>query len=312
MRWSSILVDSASFSLKCALCTLLPMLGGCVFFAPQVRPLSKPVEAHFEMRQGAMLIAVPSKPGSYFLFDTGTTFCHLDPGAFPNLSYDIVIDLSFGLGPQEKEGVREVYPAPHVNVGPFDIADYPGCESMDLKGLSQLVGVPVVGVFGSISYYGGTLQIDFNKSVIRILPSDGKEHPEWGERRPMENGNCALFNVSGHNLPLIVDTGDNYFMAASPSLVSALRQTADTREGSANCATVIGVSNRKVLGLKRLTIDGRTYSDSAIWEASDTTSTLGTGFLRNFIVTMDCSRGYLYLKPANPPTTSTTAISSEK
>jgi hypothetical protein len=227
------------------------------------------------------------------------------------LHYDIDIDLSFGLGDTATNRLRDVYPPPHVNVGPFDIASYPGCEATDLKGASQFAGVPVIGVLGAITLGGGTLQIDFSKSVLRIFPSDGREHPEWGERRPMEGWDSALFNINGHNLSLIVDTGNNYFMAANPSLFSVLHQTKDVQESSDHGFTVTsGLSSWPCLVLKHLTIDGRPYSNSVSAAVPFTTSTLGTGFLRNFMVTLDCQRGYLYLKPANPPATSTTAISS--
>jgi hypothetical protein len=127
----------------------------------------------------------------------------------------------------------------------------------------------------------------------------------------MDAWSSALFNLNGQNVPLVVDTGNNYFMAADPSLFSALRQIRGVEESSDRGFTVkSGLSSWRRLVLKHLTVDGRTYSNSVIVAAPFTTSTLGTGFLKNFIVTLDCVRGYLYLKPANPSSTSTTAISS--
>lgn len=269
---------------------------------------------HFdELGYGLIIVeASTTASKSYFIVDTGFPCSALDINAFPGLPALSESILSKVLNGYARKFVLS---PPHVKVGPFDLASGGVCEYIDLSEESRLLKANIVGVIGATAFSGGILQIDFRRHEIIVGPSDGEEHPEWGNKRPCIRNSLwywqSTFELDGRPTSLDIDTGSNGFVDVTPSLMATLLAEKGAPRSDENTVTAYGTDRGRSVVAARLRIDDRLYTDVHIYEPSTSPSAVGTAFLRHFLVTIDFRKGILYLRPFDKELGLTHSISPE-
>jgi len=245
------------------------------------------------------------------LVSTGTPISLIDIKAANQLKISML-----PLGRQTEKGFRVLFYAPlpstlRVEIGSF-VSKQEGILGADLSAMSRWLGQPIAGVLGYSFLKHRVVQIDYPGRVIRVLPSRSVSAPD----RSANSAKLSVFALSAHtNLNLLLfesisvdgklitgslDTGLDDPFALSPYTLEhlALRQApVDQEDADATPAYPQKTKGRKGL-LRSLKVGSEVVEDPIVsilkkdsrpqQELKSYGIVLGNGYLKNYVVTIDC------------------------
>jgi hypothetical protein len=241
------------------------------------------------------------KPGR-FVFDTGAGVTMLDAGTFPDLkATDEAADVSAISGHMN---LRYYWP-PALKVGPFALNRCGPVVCIDLSDARALTGEPIIGILGVSAFDACVAQIDVDAGKLRLLPSDFREHPEWGTPLPLRLDDTlrtpvVRLNVEGHEGEYNIDTGNQESLSLTADVFDAIARAKALKVVSLPYWDATGQHAEECARSPHLDIAGMRHRELVIDRASGSTGStgiLGLGFLERYVVTIDLPGHRLYLKP---------------
>jgi predicted aspartyl protease len=229
--------------------------------------------------------------------DTGAGITVLNTQVFPDIKTQ-----PFRNDP--KNPVRLVAPPPRILLGTMELATPGYCAATDLSAFTKLEKVPVAGIIGWPAADHRTLQLDFLRHHLRFFDSDRRPHPEWGMKKKMrlKDGDWySTFDLNGQPTELQIDTGSNSFIQVSKTLFNSLHATPISKEDTEIGHSIRGSLSAQRFFLKSLRLNGEYFVDAPVAATGWSFSLVGTGYLDNFMVTLDFENNLLYLRPIRGP-----------
>ena len=235
----------------------------------------------------------------WFILHTGERQTTLDLLTFQDLP---VVTAKAGDRPADGEALPLCKP-PDLDVGPFHLAGRGSVSRVDLSDFNAMSGRTILGVIGCDVLSVGTLQIDFDRHRLRLLPPSAKADATWGPGLPITVRDDGLFTdvvVGGQGSPCVLNTGSGGSIALSAAAfdraVAAERPTVRSSNGWLAESTV---PSQDVFRSHLVRVGTISRPEVLVSRSHGTRSQVGLEFLSQYAVTFDWAGGRLYLKPAS-------------
>lgn len=254
------------------------------------------LELPFEFREGLLWVQVRADTGEglNFLFDTGAAVSTLN----------LATARRMGLKPGRKASVQGVhtildgYWQEHVTLKAGGVSLATQCLAVDLSKLSCSCERPVDGLIGADFLRGRIVEIDFERSKIRLLEST----PLVDERIPLEFRSCGV------RVPMTVNGREGQFVRLDTGCATALQWV--TTQVPQQCTKKMAIGLIEVSIPQTITdvsLGGCSFENvptglhkKAIFPGEK--GLLGNGLLSRFAsVTIDAKNGYLLVRKRHLP-----------
>lgn len=258
-----------------------------------------PVDISFDLYKNLIIVGamIDGKGPFDMMLDTGT-----DPSAI-----DLATARQIGLGPAAAGEEKDYDTAlPVVVLGDLR-AEKVEAAATDLSGISAALGRPLHGVLGHSFLNGRIVQIDFPRRHVRFLPRPLP--PTAGTVLPFHyTDNSILLDdvaVNGNRVTTLFDTGFNGTFNVMPAAIPALHLEKEFDSARPKKSVgYSGASTNREGTIQRVEIGALSVDAPTVifWEKGtghDSTSygfTIGNGFLKDFVVTIDYPRGVITLQ----------------
>jgi hypothetical protein len=189
---------------------------------------------------------------------------------------------------------------PEASIGSVEIEDSSPVGLMDLSLYRAMIGRKIDGALGLHTFTRHVIQIDFDKSMMDILPVTARPSEEWGEGfavADIDSASPAIeFLLNNHiKRKFVVDTGnlgsvlmsasdfDACFPADEPNSAKPEYRKTANEEYTTSRATI---SDLRIGEIEQTNVQVKRGSQNRI----------GLGYLRQFKITFDLSSRKIYLK----------------
>lgn len=296
-------MTSICMSVRSRVCLVLSVIWSyCLYAASvtdpnQTQPDSR-TEFAFAKDQRPLFVPVRFGPRTCdFILDTGSTFTMLDLAFRDQLGEPKGKQRAFT--PLRKPVVMQVFAAPPVHVGPFNLADYNEVLCADLnRRLAKPLGREVHGILGVDFLKKHVVQIEFDEGRIAFLDNGQEDRRDWGQEFPITyRGKVPQMRLSVGGQPE-QDFGTDTGCSASGALTKDCFRLAVTqghlKPVDTSMVTGAGVVRSRQVRTGRVAAGPFEYQGLIFTEAK--LNLLGLDFLSRHVVTFDFPRDRLYLK----------------
>ena len=277
----------------------------------------QPIELPFETERNLIFVEVKLNGRGPFtmMLDTGTDPSAIDLAAAKELGLELTTTGQNAVGGgTEKKAVYEVKPV-DLTVGELQ-ADNVEIAAADLSQIAQAIGKPMHGVLGHSFLDKRIVQIDFPARRLRFYTKSPAGPAAAGVERatlPFEYAHDSILvndvTVNGQQVRTLFDTGFNgsfnvmpaaipqlgleeAFEKATPKKAIGFSGAATSREGTVPSVKIgsLSVESPSVIFWEK-----GTGHDTKSWGF-----TIGNGYLKDFVVTLDYPAKLITLERAKP------------
>jgi hypothetical protein len=253
----------------------------------------------FKIAKDGRLILLPVALGPKTiscLVDTGASLC----------AFDVTLKEVLG----QSRGVRhlqgadgpfraETFDWPDARLGEQVLKTEQPVACLDLRHIRAATNEPVLGVLGMDLLRTSRFQIDFDKGILRFLPSPPDASRDWGERIPvrfLRDGPPLIAGSPAADVrdDFVIDTGAQG-NSLQEALFDALIDDGRIRKGASFTSVA---ATRQVRG-QRGRVDLFSVGPLEHRELRFSRlkySSLGLRYLSRYVVTFDFPDGYIYLR----------------
>jgi predicted aspartyl protease len=279
---------------------LLFLAGGCTDEPESISdaPADRKVLAEFQIAGSGdpILLPVTFKGTKYlFLLDTGSSYTAFDTSMKHELGEVKKVEKALTAG---SHIVTEIFEAPEVFLGPFNLQDCGEVACLDLKMVSLVMGKKISGLIGMNFLRKYVIQIDFDKGMLSFLQPMGEHPPHWGKELEIKSGLLGWPQITGcvHDnieVDFVVDTGANSTGGLDSDIFEKTLSENKLKTCEILFATASGVIREREMRIKSLSIGSLNYADLIFGEAN--WSHLGLLFLSRHTVTFDFPNSKMHL-----------------
>ncbi|MGI8542006.1 MAG: retroviral-like aspartic protease family protein [Aridibacter sp.] len=296
-----------------AVCVLI-LACACISLAQGKRV--KIAEASFDFHKNLIFLKVKINGKGPFnvMLDTGTNPSAIDSATARELGLKLKAtgEKAAG-GGTSANAVYDVEPV-SVAVGKLKAKNIE-ISAVDLSAIGKAIGKPLHGILGHSFLNNRVVQIDYPKRLVRFYSKPAGRTPSKHSSAanqttlPFRYANESILiedvQVNGKKVTTLFDTGLNGVFAVMPSALSALDLEEEFNVAKpAKSVGFSGASTSRIGTVKTVKIGILSVDSAAVvfWERNtghDTTSygfTIGNGFLKGFIVTVDYRNSVITLE----------------
>ncbi len=280
---------------------VLFLAGGCADEPESISetPANQKVLAEFKIAKSGdpILLPVKFKEKEYlFMLDTGSSYTAFDTSMKHELGKVKKVEKALTAG---SHIVAEIFDAPEVFLGPFNMQDCGEVACLDLKMVSLVLGKKISGLIGMNFLRKYVIQIDFDKGTLSFLQPIAEHHSDWGIELAMEYDSLGWPQITGLILDdieveFVIDTGANITGGLDSEIFGKTLSENKLKTCEILFATASGVIREREMRIKNLSVGLLNYADLIFGEAN--WSHLGLLFLSRHTVTFDFPNSRMYLK----------------
>ena len=300
--------------------TRLPIWIAAAFLLGSIstpRAHEKPVEVPFETERNLIFVQVKLNGRGPFsmMLDTGTDPSAIDIAAAKELGLELTASGENAVG--GGTGKNAIYEVKPIDVGVGELsAPQVEISAVDLSKIATAIGKPVHGVLGHSFLNNRIVQIDFPARRLRFYKNSPAGQERAGSARatlPFEYAHDSILvkdvAVNGRQVTTLFDTGFNGAFNVMPAAIPQLgleevfeKATPKKAVGFSGAAT----SREGILPMVKIGSLSVEATPAIFWEKGtghDTTSwgfTIGNGFLKDFVVTLDYPGKLITLERPKP------------
>lgn len=280
---------------------VLFLAGGCADEPESTSdaPANQKVLAEFKISKDGypILLPVTFKGKEYlFVLDTGSSYTAFDISLKHELGEVKKVEKALTAG---SHIVAEIFDAPEVFLGPFNLQDCGEVACLDLKMVSLVLGEKISGLLGMNFLKKYIVQIDYDNGTLLFLQPLQKRHSGWGNELSISYNSLGIPTITGNIYDSIkvdfrIDTGANSTGGLSSDIFDQILSEKKLKTSEILFATASGVIRKREIRLDSLSVGSFKYADFIFGEAN--WSHLGLLFLSRHIVTLDFPNNRIYLK----------------
>ena len=289
----------------------------CLLVALSAFAQEQPIEVPFETERNLIFVEVKLNGRGPFMMmlDTGTDPSAIDLAAAKELGLELTsTGENAAGGGTEKKAVYEVKPI-DVTVGELH-ANEVEIAAADLSQIAQALGKPMHGVLGHSFLDKRIVQIDFPTRRLRFYTKSPAGRAAPGVERatlPFEYAHDSILvkdvMVNGEQVTTLFDTGFNGSFNVMPAAIAQLGlQEAFEKATPKKAIGFSGAATSREGTVPTVKIGSILVDSPSVifWEKGtghDTTSwgfTIGNGFLKDFVVTLDYPGKLITLERTKP------------
>jgi len=193
----------------------------------------------------------------------------------------------------------ELFDAPEVFLGLFNMQDCGEVTCVDLKMLTLIGGRKVNGIIGMNFLSNYVVQIDFDKGKLLFLQPMSSQNPSWGKELAICYDSLGSPRIVGDmsdgiKVDFIIDTGDNSTGALNREIFKNILAKKQMKTSETLFATAAGTICSRQARIDKFSVGSFEYQDLIFGEGN--WSSLGLSFLSRHIVTFDFPNSKVYFK----------------
>jgi predicted aspartyl protease len=255
------------------------------------------VLAEFPLGKGAILVPVQIGGKDYqFFVDTGMSSCVFD-SIFAGQMKPVVSSVDMTTtGSSIKV---DLFEPPDASLAGINLKESGAAVVMDTTLMKYKVGHDIRGFIGMSFLRRYVLQLDFEAKKGRLLESDGRRHPEWGEDVALGTlrGVPVVMARLGEDLSdtFTVDTGFREGVAVNTEDFDEIVRKRKLPTTEYQAVTASGTVAGRMARFAQVSVGSVTARDVIAEDGHDTL--LGMSWLRRYRVTFDFPARRMYLAP---------------
>ena len=269
-------------------------------------PLENDLEIPVHLVEGSLILVPVSHQGTSYLFllDTGSVSSLFGPRLRGMLGEPLGNATFAAAG--GKQVTVEIFPPPKAFLGEIDLRDGGPVGYVNFE-FARDYGIPCDGVIGMSVLRRYVVQIDYPNSLVRIMNSDDKEHPEWGTSMAMYCSKSHILSPAiraefGKDFPIqiMLDTGAIGMGSLDPWAMKMACNGKPVFGPDTVSVGLGGLSYNRQFVVPELRLGKFVYNNLLFEESA--CPIIGSGLLSRHKVTFDFPNKRLYLSdPSDPP-----------